>query len=327
MLGYCSERDCGLPPNIPQAKLVYNSTTFGSRAVFHCAPDTTPSITEPTLICGSANNHTVWLPRPTPRCNRHCYLFTVDQGDVVLMHKPNTSEQVLIPITADSYESFTKLDTRGSLPSTDGIILPGSRVRHNAQLNVSCHSGYQLAQLKMSVTTCKDGVWSIRSKCVPASCAKRPPGTRGARVRFYSRLHNAKARYECFPGYKLQVDLQVGKIRRSSPVNDPLGTIRCLHGEWVGTAVYCEPTRCPRLVVDKMMSIEMKPNAQHTAEQQFNNEAIQGTQAFLHCPKGYHIQGPSVVVCHEGQWVPSTDARCEKTIYPILPMDWLYRLP
>lgn len=85
--------------------------------------------------------------------------------------------------------------------------------------------------------------------------------------------------------------------------------------------------RCPRLVVDKMLSIEMKLPTQNTGEQQFPNEAIQGTLAFLHCPKGYHIQGQSVVVCHESQWLPSTDARCEKSIYPILPTEWLYRLP
>ncbi|TPP58995.1 hypothetical protein FGIG_12137 [Fasciola gigantica] len=179
----------------------------------------------------------------------------------------------------------------------------------------------------MSVTTCKDGVWSIRSKCVPASCAKRPPSTRGARVRFYSRMHNAKARYECFPGYTLQIDTQSKKYPGAGLVNDPLGTIRCLHGEWVGTPVYCEPTRCPRLVVDKMISIQMKPSTLPNAGQLFTNEAVQGTQAFLYCPKGYHIQGPSVVVCHESHWLPSTDARCERSIYPVLPTEWLYRLP
>lgn len=85
--------------------------------------------------------------------------------------------------------------------------------------------------------------------------------------------------------------------------------------------------RCPRLVVDKLMSIEMKPATPNSGEQHFSNEAIQGTLAFLHCPKGYHIQGQSVVVCHESQWLPSTDARCEKSIYPILPTEWLFRLP
>ncbi|KAA0189535.1 Sushi von Willebrand factor type A EGF and pentraxin domain-containing protein 1 [Fasciolopsis buskii] len=323
----CKERNCGLPPNITQAKLVYNKTTYGSRAEFHCAPDTTPSVTEPTLICGTVNNQTLWLPQKTPRCNRHCYLFTVDQGEVVLMHKPNTSQQLLIPITADSYETFAKLGSHGNSLAKNGIILPGGRVRHNYQLNITCRPGYQLAHLKMSVTTCKDGVWSVRSKCVPASCANSPPTRRGARVRFYSRLHNAKARYECFPGYKLQVDMQSRNHSGASLMNDPIGTIRCLHGQWTGIPVYCEPTRCPRLVVDKMLSIEMKLPTQNTGEQQFPNEAIQGTLAFLHCPKGYHIQGQSVVVCHESQWLPSTDARCEKSIYPILPTEWLYRLP
>lgn len=90
-----------------------------------------------------------------------------------------------------------------------------------------------------------------------AGCRKRPPSAVGARVRFYSRKHGAKARYECYRGFRMKLDLthpspsdRPGQAtQRLHPLSGdlrdmPIGTIQCIHGEWIGNWVYCETSRC-----------------------------------------------------------------------------------
>ncbi|KAA3678427.1 uncharacterized protein DEA37_0001881 [Paragonimus westermani] len=161
------ERDCGSPPPILNGKLQANETTFGSKALIECPPDTTSSSEVNVMQCGVLGNRTTWLPQPTPACNRHCYLFTVDHGNVILMHKPNTPLQRLIPISSDDYNKPMGASENFKTNPLDGIILPYGRVRHGAQLNVTCNPGYQLMKQDSPVTICHDGVWSVRSKCVP----------------------------------------------------------------------------------------------------------------------------------------------------------------
>ncbi|KAF7260621.1 hypothetical protein EG68_02164 [Paragonimus skrjabini miyazakii] len=327
----CKQRDCGSPPVILNGKLQVNETTFGSKALIECPPDTTPSSQLNVMQCGVLGNRTTWLPQPTPACNRHCYLFTVDHGNVILMHKPNTPSQRLIPISTDDYSRPMDASENFRPNPLDGIILPYGRVRHGSQLNVTCNPGYQLIKSVSPVTTCHDGVWSVRSQCVPASCQTRPPVVRGARVRFYSRDHNAKARYECFAGHRLQVDTtrMLEAEEESHDKRDPIGIIRCNYGQWIGTPVICEPILCPSLVINEMVTVDLKRLSslgpvgaiQHV-------ELKEGTVAHLHCPKGYHISGSSFAVCHNGDWSPSVEkSKCERSTHELPPTEWFFRLP
>ncbi|GAA53460.1 hypothetical protein CLF_110274, partial [Clonorchis sinensis] len=271
-----------------------------------CDPDTTASSDTDSLYCGLIDNKTSWLPQPIPTCNRHCYLFTVDHGDVVLMHKPNTPSQRFIPITSENYPQLESIGN--ALTSSDGIILPGSRVRHGAQLNVTCHRGYQLVKTDQPVTTCMDGVWSVRSKCVPASCRTRPPPAPGARVRFYSLKHEAKGRYECFVGHTLRVDETKQIVQPLNAVgsnDDPLGVIRCLYGEWVGIPVFCEPVTCSKLILHKLVQVELKHPTSRSilmgGAATLEETPRQGTVAHFRCSPGFHVVGTTFSVCHNVQ--------------------------
>ncbi|CAL8096590.1 unnamed protein product [Calicophoron daubneyi] len=320
----CKERDCGPPPVVRRGKLNYNSTKFGSRAVIECEAETTLTTTSQFLKCGLLGNNTSWIPKPQPACNQHCYLFTVDHGDVILMHQRNSSDAKMIPIKAEAYEP-SKFAT-DKIGTSDGIILPGGRVRHGSELNVTCRPGYELAQPEFPVTTCNDGVWTVRSKCVPASCATRPPAAKSSRVRFYSRKHKSNARYECFPGYVLQVD--ENRMREQFPTedtNDPKGTIRCLYGRWVGVPVYCEPTHCPRLIVSSLVDVELK--IPRFASPSTRSEPVQGTFAHFRCPRGYHILGPRFSMCHNGSWTPPAQPQCQQSTHDVIPVEWLFRIP
>ncbi|CAI2738167.1 unnamed protein product [Dicrocoelium dendriticum] len=263
-----------------------------------------------------------------PSCNRHCYLFTVDQGEVVLLHAPNTPSQRLIPITADAYSRLDTLAGVSNAPDAQGIILPNGRVRHGSQLNVSCHSGFELAGSQPSTTTCTDGVWSFRIKCIPASCRTRPPAARGARVRFYSLQHNSRARYECFAGRQLRVEKALRMSALMTPpdtVRDPLGTVRCLHGHWMGTPVYCEPITCPELTVEKGIRVELK----RIGAEGHNDVArpTHGTLAIFRCPPGFHITGTPYSVCQVGNWTPPVNPKCTETTHLVIPTEWLFRRP
>ncbi|CAL8096610.1 unnamed protein product [Calicophoron daubneyi] len=285
----CKERDCGPPPVVRRGKLNYNSTKFRSKAVIECEAETTLTTTSSFLKCGLLGNNTSWIPKPQPACNQHCYLFTVDHGDVILMHQRNSSDAKMIPIKAEAYEP-SKFAT-DKIGTSDGIILPGGRVRHGSELNVTCRPGYELAQPEFPVTTCNDGVWTVRSKCVPAadvffhpklnfrsqqtaSCAIRPPAAKSSRVRFYSRKHKSKARYECFPGL---VDVELKIPRFASP-----------------------STR---------------------------SEPVQGTFAHFRCPRGYHILGPRFSMCHNGSWTPPAQPQCQQSTHDVIPVEWLFRIP
>ncbi|CAL8096598.1 unnamed protein product [Calicophoron daubneyi] len=339
-----------------------------------CEAETTLTTTSQFLKCGLLKNSTSWIPKPQPDCNQHCYLFTVDHGDVILMHQHNSSDAKLIPIKAEAYE-LSKFAT-DKIGTSDGIILPGGRVRHGSELNVTCRPGYELAQPEFPVTTCNDGVWTVRSKCIPAhsgnletptrlypkskrvveyfvirsaqdlnqlvcplkmyddvlrvrtlaSCPTRPPAAKVARVRFYSRKHKSNARYQCFPGYVLQID--ENRMREQFPTedtNDPKGTIRCLYGRWVGVPVYCQPTHCPRLVVSNLVDVELKIPS--FASPSTRSEPVQGTFAHFRCPRGYHILGPRFSVCHNGSWTPPAQPQCQQSTHDVIPVEWLFRIP
>ncbi|TGZ63009.1 hypothetical protein CRM22_007135 [Opisthorchis felineus] len=328
----CKERDCGPVPTVVNGRVTAEKTTFGSRAAFTCDPDTTASSDTDSLHCGLIDNKTSWLPQPIPTCNRHCYLFTVDHGDVLLMHKPNTPSQRFIPITSENYPQLESIGN--ALTSSDGIILPGSRVRHGAQLNVTCHRGYQLVNTAQPITMCMDGVWSVRSKCVPASCRTRPPPAPGARVRFYSLKHEAKGRYECFVGHTLRVDETKQIVQPLNAVgsnDDPLGVIRCLHGEWVGIPVFCEPVICSKLILHKMVEVELKhPTSRNIlmgGTATLEETPRQGTVAHFRCSPGFHVVGTTFSVCHNGTWTPPPNtAHCEKSTHDQIPTEWFFRI-
>lgn len=144
---------------------------------FRCDPNTTLSTgVNDSLTCRTVGNGVVsWTPRETPGCNRHCLLFPMDRGSVVLMHRPGTVEEQLFHIVLPDYGQLNQ--TANKMAVSSGIILPGGYVRHGAKLNISCNPGYQLDKPHTPVITCNSGYWSVRHKCVPGqfSCERICP--------------------------------------------------------------------------------------------------------------------------------------------------------
>ncbi|OAF68278.1 hypothetical protein A3Q56_03972 [Intoshia linei] len=74
-------------------------------------------------------------------------------------------------------------------------------LKHLQYYKINCMAGYQL--IGQNNIVCKDGLLSKNFTCVPKTCKKNPPTVKNGIVRFYSRQHNTKGKYECLNGYQL----------------------------------------------------------------------------------------------------------------------------
>ncbi|CAH8530547.1 unnamed protein product [Schistosoma turkestanicum] len=167
---YCKKRDCGPPPQIQNGVVSFQTTTYGSKGKVICEAETTLSVENEEVVCSVNETNTIWKPQPFPQCNRHCYLFTVEHGDVYLIHRQYNGAKQIIQITTEEFgiEGDTQIHLVNSI--SNQVILPGGRVKHGSELNVTCQVGYALIKPNYPITICQNGVWSVRSKCVPVHC-------------------------------------------------------------------------------------------------------------------------------------------------------------
>ncbi|KAK4467396.1 hypothetical protein MN116_008820 [Schistosoma mekongi] len=200
---------------------------------------------------------TLWKPQPFPECRRHYYLFTVEHGDVYLIHRNHNGDKHVTQITTGKF-GIGDTEMRSMNPISSRVILPSGKVRHGSELNVTCQVGYALIKPSHPITTCQNGVWGVRSKCVPALCRRQPSSFPGSRVRFYSLKHNSLATYEPFPGYRLQTTPDnLHQINRVNVNEEREGTLRCLYGEWVGAPLKFQPMYCPSIDMKKPLNVEI----------------------------------------------------------------------
>ncbi|CAH8291650.1 unnamed protein product, partial [Schistosoma rodhaini] len=61
-----------------------------------CEADTTLSAENDEVICSVDNTKVIWKPQPFPQCYKHCYLFTVEYGDVYLINSKNNGNKQII---------------------------------------------------------------------------------------------------------------------------------------------------------------------------------------------------------------------------------------
>ncbi|CAH8517522.1 unnamed protein product [Schistosoma intercalatum] len=322
---YCKKKDCGPPPQIQNGELSFITTTYGSKGKVICEADTTLSAETDEVICSVNDTKAIWKPQPFPQCYRHCYLFTVEHGDVYLINSKNYGDKQIIPITTEEFgiEGNTQIHLTNAI--SNQIILPGGRVRHGSELNVTCHIGYALIKPNHPITICQNGVWSVRSKCTPAPCRRQPPSYPGARVRFYSLKHNSLARYEPFPGYVMtDSPKNLHQIDKVNTYEDPKGTLRCLYGEWVGAPLKFEPMHCP--LIDIIAPLKANVSIDGMLFDFHGSKIIlkQETIIIFSCPKEYYLDGPKYIVCHLGHWLPKPSSSCKKIPPMSSIQQWLF---
>ncbi|KAK4475733.1 hypothetical protein MN116_000641 [Schistosoma mekongi] len=321
---YCKKSDCGPPPQIQNGEVSFTTTTYGSKGRVICEIDTTLSVENDEIECGVIDSITLWKPQPFPECRRHCYLFTVEHGDVYLIHRNHNGDKHIIQITTEEF-GLGDTEMYSTNPISNLVILPGGKVRHGSELNVTCQVGYALIKPNHPITTCQNGVWSVRSKCVPAPCRRRPPNYPGSRVRFYSLKHNSLARYEPFPGYRLQTTPDnLHQINRVNVNEERKGTLRCLYGEWVGAPLKFEPMYCPSIDIKKPLNVEISIDGKLYNLHNLTIPLKQDTIFIFSCPNDYYLNGPKYIVCHLGHWLPKTTTSCQQTPSMSTLQRWLF---
>ncbi|CAH8291661.1 unnamed protein product, partial [Schistosoma rodhaini] len=135
-----------------------------------CEADTTLSAENDEVICSVDNTKAIWKPQPFPQCYKHCYLFTVEYGDVYLINSKNNGNKQIIKTTTEEFGIGENTQIHLTNAISDQIILPGGRVRHGSELNVTCQVGYAVNKSNQPITISRNGVWSVRSKCIPGMC-------------------------------------------------------------------------------------------------------------------------------------------------------------
>uniref|UniRef100_A0A5K3FSQ4 Sushi domain-containing protein n=1 Tax=Mesocestoides corti TaxID=53468 RepID=A0A5K3FSQ4_MESCO len=145
----CQVRDCGPPPEIPNAVVKFSSTTYRSKAYFSCGAGTKSSTSASELTCGQVGNNTTWLPLPYPACLRHCSV-------------PAIASAKISPLTTDGSP-----DAR--------IVTTGTLMQHGSKIAVICQPGFSLSegmfvlnQGLFKTMDCENGKWSRHFKCQPA---------------------------------------------------------------------------------------------------------------------------------------------------------------
>ncbi|CAH8821113.1 unnamed protein product [Trichobilharzia szidati] len=328
---YCKKRDCGPPPQIQNGEVSYITTTYGSKGRIICENDTTLSTETDEIICGVNGTVTVWNPQPFPQCHRHCYLFTVEHGDVFLIHRRSKGDKQFIQITTaefgneDDDVSDEGEHRRLVNEMSDRIILPGGKVKHGSELNVTCQVGYALIKPNQPFTVCQNGVWSVRSKCAPAPCRRQPPVYPGARARFYSLQHNSIARYEAFPGYVMRNDYNEIQPIGHTKINDAQsGILRCLYGEWVGAPLKFEPMHCPHIDIEEPLKANVSIDGKLMDFNSPTTVLQQGVVMIFSCPKEYYLDGPKYIACHIGDWTPQPTTSCKRSPTLSIVQRWLF---
>ncbi|CAH8606424.1 unnamed protein product [Heterobilharzia americana] len=324
---YCKKRDCGPPPQIQNGEVSFITTTYGSKGTVTCEVDTTLSTEDNEIICGVNGTTTMWNPHPFPQCYRHCYLFTVEHGDVYLIHRGPKGDVQLIQITTAETGIIDDTQKQSVNTISDGKILPGGKVRHGSELNVTCQTGFALVKSNQPITVCQNGVWSVRSKCVPAPCRRQPPVYTGARARFYSLKHNSIARYEPFPGYLMRSDLEdTNQLDKMKTNGDPKGVLRCLYGEWFGVPLKFEPMQCSHISIQEPLKMKTITDGKLLEANTSTSSFKQGAVLIFSCPEEYYLDGPKYITCHVGQWTPKPISSCKQSPPISTIQRWLFAL-
>ncbi|WAR31017.1 LEV9-like protein, partial [Mya arenaria] len=104
---------------------------------------------------------------------------------------------------------------------------PNVWVNHNTSVEFRCKTGLRPRDgLRMR---CNNGTWTSTAECLPAPCESHPPHVHNGMRVFLGNEHGHKAKYSCFPGYRLY------------GVNGSY--LQCHYGDWVGGRPHCEEHR------------------------------------------------------------------------------------
>ncbi|KAL5012246.1 hypothetical protein ScPMuIL_010797 [Solemya velum] len=192
-----------------------------------------------------------------------------------------------------------------------GDHVEGKWIRHDTFILFQCKNG--LVRNNLENVRCNNGSWTYTPMCIPAHCDSPPPSVDdGLRV-YFGRGHGDKAKYMCFPGYRLE---------NIDTINFPY--LICQYGGWHGGYPKCTEKYCPNPGSLSHGTIFKKGiSGSRFLFKPYIKSIRHGYQLIFECDEDYHLDGATGSTCVDGSWQPSPSlTKCVKTMHPKFEKLW-----
>ncbi|KAF4804058.1 Sushi, von Willebrand factor type A, EGF and pentraxin domain-containing protein 1 [Turdus rufiventris] len=286
----CELLSCGPPPSIPNAEILGNSYTYGSKVQYRCLEGYMMATEVDVCTCQEDGQ---WFPQSISCCPRKCPL----PGNITNVIVLGNNFTVNTSITLSCAEGYTLVGPSTSTCKENGVWVPpfsddicsavscgtpespehgfviATKYNYKDVSIYKCDSGYEL-QGDAERTCQEDKVWSgTVPVCRRISCGP-PDMIENGSVQGEEFLFGSEVFYSCDPGFVLQ-----GPSRRICHVDK----------KWSPSSPTC--------VQNALLS-----------EVDFHV----GQNVSIRCREGYQLKGQSVISCNADEtWTPAT-AKCEK---------------
>ncbi|NXO38057.1 SVEP1 protein, partial [Locustella ochotensis] len=297
----CELLSCGPPPSIPNAEVLGNTYTYGSKVQYRCLEGYTMATEVDACTCQEDGQ---WSPQSISCCPKKCPL----PGNITNVIALGNSFTVNTSITLSCVEGYTLVGASTSTCKENGVWVPpfsddicspvscgapespehgfvvGTKYNYKDVSLYKCDSGYEL-QGNAERTCQEDKLWSgTVPECRRISCGP-PDMIENGSVQGEEFLFGSEVFYSCDPGFELQ-----GPSRRICHVDK----------KWSPSAPTCMQITCG-----------LHPSIEK-AEAISTGSTYRSNVTFV-CSSGYHLVGPQNITClANGSWSKPLPL-CEET--------------
>ncbi|NWY42555.1 SVEP1 protein, partial [Sylvia atricapilla] len=297
----CELLSCGPPPSIPNAEVLGNTYTYGSKVQYRCLEGYTMATEVDVCTCQEDGQ---WSPQSISCCPRKCPL----PGNITNVVAIGSNFTVNTSITLLCVEGYTLVGASTSTCKENGVWVPpfsddicspvscgtpespehgfvvGTKYNYKDVSLYKCDSGYEL-QGNAERTCQEDKLWSgTVPVCRRISCGP-PDMIENGSVQGEEFLFGSEVFYSCDPGFELQ-----GPSRRICHVDK----------KWSPSAPTCMQITCGlHPFIEKAEAI--------------STGCTYGSNVTFVCSSGYHLVGPQNITClANGSWSKPLPL-CEET--------------
>uniref|UniRef100_A0A8C3NG23 Sushi, von Willebrand factor type A, EGF and pentraxin domain-containing protein 1 n=1 Tax=Geospiza parvula TaxID=87175 RepID=A0A8C3NG23_GEOPR len=300
----CELLSCGPPPSIPNAEVLGNIYTYGSKVFMLCCRCLEGYTMATEVDICTCQEDGQWSPQSISCCPRKCPL----PGNITNVIVLGNNFTVNTSITLSCVEGYTLVGASTSTCKENGVWVPpfsgnicspvscgtpespehgfvvGTKYNFKDVSLYKCDSGYEL-QVSNRRICHVDRKWSPSAPtCIQTRC-KIPVSLLNGKAIYENNTVGSTVTYLCERGYSLEGEPAAECTR---------------DGRWSNPLPLCKPNPCPVPFII--------PENALLSEVDFHV----GQNVSIRCREGYQLKGQSVITCNADEtWTPAT-AKCEK---------------
>ncbi|KAK3789132.1 hypothetical protein RRG08_012754 [Elysia crispata] len=172
-------------------------------------------------------------------------------------------------------------------------------VNHNTTITPQCRNGLVLNDSRPM--RCNNASWTIVPRCEPAPCNEPPPLLKHGHRVFFRLSHNARARYFCMAGYKLEGEKY----------------LTCDRGTWKGNRPFCREDYCEPPGKLQNGKVYKKGSYGKFKFHDYIKTIRHGERLIYECNRNYKLVGPRGAACVNGKWSPKNKPQCIEAKHPL----------